>query len=249
MKKKISLGVVALGTTSLLIWHTLPERSDNKHLAHSLKHAGHSHAQLPQGEPLVRNGQVLSTGKDTFQPKSRPTSTREQNAANASHEKDTIIWHESEQAKASMQSSGLIPADVNNEVYIEIDRKELLTVEVGEYLDLFIPQLGGSYTGEVDFIQTHPNGDRTVEAHIPGAGSLYSAVITLGEKAIYGNLATQEDVFILEGVGNYAWLAPKSAMINNHHEHTMPAEVTSRDANSNRDSDVFDIGKDLSPQQ
>ena len=201
-------------------------------------------------EPVVRNGQVLSTGKDTFKP--RAVAARdvqpEHNSAGTA-QRDSIIWQESEKAKEVLQTRGGIPADVRQEAYIQIDRQELMTVEIGEYLDLYIPQLGGSYTGEVDFIQQHSNGDRTVEAHIPGAGTLYSAVITLGEEAIYGNLATQEDVFILEGNGEYAWLAPKSAMISNHHENPMPATAPVTDQKQNNDDEIFAINPDLSPQQ
>lgn len=144
-----------------------------------------------------------------------------------------------------LEKSGFIPEDVSNEAYVEVDLEELKTVEVGDNLELYIPQLGGSYNGEVDHIQQHPNGDRTVEAFIPGAGSLYSAVITIGEEAIYGNLATQEDVFILEGIGKYAWISPKSSMIAKHKERIPTvSEITSSKQTS---SDVFDLEPEISP--
>ncbi len=206
--------------------------------AHNHAPAVHNHepADVPEDSVIVRNGQVLSTGVDKLQPKEND----EQVAVGSfPTERDSIIWQESEQSKTVLQESGLIPSDVKNEAYVEVDLAELLTVEIGESLDLYIPQLGGSYNGEVDHIQQHPNGDRTVEAFIPGAGSLYSAVITIGDNAIYGNLATQEDVFILEGIGEYAWIAPKSAMIENHQERIpQPSENTGKDTN---DTHVFEV--------
>lgn len=131
-------------------------------------------------------------------------------------EKDTIVWQRSEAGEKVLKEEGNIPGDVNNEVYLELDVNELKSVEVGEYLDLYIPQIEGSYTGEVDYITEHPNGDRTVEAHIPGAGNLFSAVITLGENAVYGTLGTQADTYIMEGNGKYAWIASKSDLVAKH---------------------------------
>ena len=188
-----------------------------------------------------RNGKVLSTGVDNFKPKNEAELKAQATTTNNDKsEKDTIVWTTSEDGKKVLEAEGYIPADVTDEAYIELDREELMTVEVGEYLDLYIPQFGGSYTGEVDHVVTHPNGDRTVEAHIPGAGSLYAAVITLGENATYGNLATPRDVFVLEGNDKYAWIAPKSSMMQNHIEREPDSERPLSDDNA---EEVFDLGQ------
>ncbi len=188
-----------------------------------------------------RNGKVLSTGVDNFKPKNEAElKAQATTTTNGKSEKDTIVWTTSEDGKEVLEAEGYIPADVTDEAYIELDREELMTVEVGEYLDLYIPQFGGSYTGEVDHVVTHPNGDRTVEAHIPGAGSLYAAVITLGENATYGNLATPRDVFVLEGNDKYAWIAPKSSMMQNHIEREPDSERPLSDDNA---EEVFDLGQ------
>ena len=188
-----------------------------------------------------RNGKVLSTGVDNFKPKNEAElKAQATTTTNGKSEKDTIVWTTSEDGKKVLEAEGYIPADVTDEAYIELDREELMTVEVGEYLDLYIPQFGGSYTGEVDHVVTHPNGDRTVEAHIPGAGSLYAAVITLGENATYGNLATPRDVFVLEGNDKYAWIAPKSSMMQNHIEREPDSERPLSDDNA---EEVFDLGQ------
>ena len=188
-----------------------------------------------------RNGKVLSTGVDNFKPKNEAElKAQATTTTNGKSEKDTIVWTTSEDGKKVLEAEGYIPADVTDEAYIELDREELMTVEVGEYLDLYIPQFGGSYTGEVDHVVTHPNGDRTVEAHIPGAGSLYAAVITLGENATYGNLATPRDVFVLEGNDKYARIAPKSSMMQNHIEREPDSERPLSDDNA---EEVFDLGQ------
>ena len=188
-----------------------------------------------------RNGKVLSTGVDNFKPKNEAElKAQATTTTNGKSEKDTIVWTTSEDGKKVLEAEGYIPADVTDEAYIELDREELMTVEVGEYLDLYIPQFGGSYTGEVDHVVTHPNGDRTVEAHIPGAGSLYAAVITLGENATYGNLATPRDVFVLEGNDKYAWIAPKSSMMQNHIEREPDSKRPLSDDNA---EEVFDLGQ------
>lgn len=241
MNTKYAVTLACLITASAIAYIvlTMPNKPNT-----DPEHTTHSHSQTYENKELSstfveRNGQVLSTGKPMLQARNQRLEAAENTEESLIVARDSIIWHESEHSKTMLQQSGFIPADVNEEVYIEVDLDELLTVEVGEQLDLYIPQLGGSYNGEVDHVQYHQNGDRTVEAFIPGAGSLYSAVITIGDNAIYGNIATQEDVFILEGVGKHAWLAPKSAMIAKHQERTPTPSTDTKD--------VFSLPTELSP--
>lgn len=213
------------------------------------QHKEHFHFDEPSQsvteQVVYRNGQLLSSGNNMLKPKQDRKSTAKDGEQTPKKERDSIIWYESEISQQVMQDAGVMPPDVANEAYIEVDLDELLTVELGESLDLYIPQLGGSYNGEVDHISEHPNGDRTVEAFIPGAGSLYSAVITIGENAIYGNIATQEDVFILEGIGKHAWIAPKSAMIANHQER-IPSDQNSSSSEQQK-TDAFELDTGSSP--
>ena len=239
MKKRIvaaSTAIVAIGYIFAFI-DTAPSGKKEVAAANAeTKPVGKENAVERQ-----RNGKVLSTGVDNFKPKNEAElKAQATTTTNGKSEKDTIVWTTSEDGKKVLEAEGYIPADVTDEAYIELDREELMTVEVGEYLDLYIPQFGGSYTGEVDHVITHPNGDRTVEAHIPGAGSLYAAVITLGENATYGNLATPRDVFVLEGNDKYAWIAPKSSMMQNHIEREPDSERPLSDDNA---EEVFDLGQ------
>jgi len=239
MKKRIvaaSTAIVAIGCIFAFLDASSSQKSENVTASTETK----SIKKTPAVEKK-RNGQVLSTGVDNFTPKSESELKGNVVDANgAKAEKDTIVWKTSEEGKRVLEAEGHIPADVVDEAYIELDREELMTVEVGEYLDLYIPQFGGSYTGEVDHVQNHPNGDRTVEAHIPGAGSLYAAVITIGENATYGNLATPRDVFVLEGNDKYAWIAPKSSMMQSHIEREPDSTSPLSDDNA---EEVFDLGQ------
>lgn len=192
-----------------------------------------------------RNGAVLSTGVDMFKSDS-PSETAVQSGQD--HENDSIVWQLSEDAEHILKEEGFLPTDLKNAAFIKVDTKELRTVEVGDYLDLYIPQIGGSYTGEVDYIQIHPNGDRTVEAYIPGAGTLYSAVITLGDNALYATLGTQADVYIMEGNGEHAWIASKSDLVANHSTSHKDGVVPSGPVQSIAEDDPFAVTVNDSPE-
>lgn len=216
MSKAISLAIViGIGGAAYLFFNTdeaKPEQTSietpSPNHAHDSTAVAHVNTEL-NDEGIPKH---LSSGVDMR--KSNSPSTQEVKDWNT--QKDTIVWQRSDQGEKVLKDEGHIPGDVNNEVYVELDINELKTVEVGEYLDLYIPQIESSYTGEVDYITEHPNGDRTVEAHIPGAGNLFSAVITIGENAVYGTLGTQADTYIMEGNGQYAWIASKSDLVAKH---------------------------------
>ena len=219
--------------------------SENVETAKSHNHDTHQASPGVVDYPSIPT--ELSTGVDMF---IADSPSENANTDNETSEKDTIVWQLSEEGEKVLKAEGKIPGDVENEAYVELDIAELKSVEVGDYIDLYIPQIGGSYTGEVDYITQHPNGDRTVEAYIPGAGSLYSAVITLGENAVYGTLGTQADVYIMEGNGRYAWMAAKADLVSNHSPDHADGVMPEGDVVLNEGSDdVFDIGAKESPNQ
>lgn len=205
------------GLIAITIWYSPHDEvalqkpaSENKIAKPKHRHEPKTLHRKPVADPGIPSH--LSTGIDQFvehSPSETPSETWQE-------ERDTIVWQISEQAEIILKEEGNISSDVNNEVYVELDIDELKTIEIGEYMDLYIPQINGSYSGEVDYITEHDNGDRTIEAHIPGAGNLYSAVITLGENAVYGTLGTQDDVYIMEGNGQFAWIAAKSDLVAKH---------------------------------
>lgn len=220
MSKAISLAVLlGLGATvyfmlsndnegTLQVHETSQHNQSDTESLHLTQHSSGTSVELNnQGIP-----KHLSSGVDMRKTDSPST----QEVSDWNTQKDTIVWQRSTAGEQVLKEEGHIPGDVNNEVYVELDVNELRSVEVGEYLDLYIPQIESSYTGEIDYITEHPNGDRTVEAHIPGAGNLFSAVITIGKNAVYGTLGTQADTYIMEGNGQYAWIASKSDLVAKH---------------------------------
>jgi hypothetical protein len=217
----------------MLIWLMLGAQEQHSQQAKAT--GGYSSPPIPASiKPNAQIPTKLSSGQDMFisQSPSEQPKIPTDNSQN-----DSIVWQLSEEGQALLKAQGLIPADVNNEAYVELDLAELNSVEVGDYLDLYIPQIGGSYTGEVDRIDIHSNGDRTVEAYIPGAGKLYSAVITIGKDAVYGTLGTQADVYILEGNGQYAWIASKSDLVATHSQSHVDSIVPKDDAQSQASSE------------
>lgn len=243
---KFYVSVAAIALSCAGAYYLLSTDTEQSIQQETEQHEHSHHApKVSSNERIVRQGKVLSTGKNMLTAKSNRKSDTSNLSEEPLTERDSIIWTESEDSQEILIESGTLPPDLAEEAYIEVDLNELNTVELGDSLDLYIPQLGGSYNGQVDHISNHPNGDRTVEAFIPGAGSLYSAVITIGENAIYGNIATQEDVFVLEGIGKHAWLAPKSAMIANHQERIPSYQPTSSSDQSN--GDVFELKQNSSP--
>ena len=244
MKKTIVL-VAIITAAGLTIWQMMAQKPEKRALSVSTPHEALSDTPAIAVINERRNGAVLSTGVDMFKPDSPSESTLQ---SGQEHENDSIVWQLSEDAENVLNEEGFLPSDLKNAAFIKVDTKELRSVEVGDYLDLYIPQIGGSYTGEVDYIQVHPNGDRTVEAYIPGAGTLYSAVITLGENALYATLGTQADVYIMEGNGEYAWIASKSDLVSHHSTSHKDGVVPTESVQSIAEDDPFAINVKESPE-
>lgn len=219
MNLKYPLLLIMVFTAAYLVFFgesekVLTEENQNTHHSHA-HHAHEGEAEDVSKQRIVRNDQVLSTGVDMFNEDSPSENVQDDMPEQF---KDTVVWQVSEEAEEALKESEFLANDLKNEAYIELDVWELDNLAVGDYMDLYIPQIGGSFTGEVDMVTNHPNGDRTVEAYIPGAGSLYSAVITYSENAVYGTLGTQDDVYFIEGDGRHAWIASKRDLIANHQE-------------------------------
>lgn len=131
---------------------------------------------------------------------------------------DGELWQASDEAKGVLEASNTLPADLKGEVYLELDLNELAALEIGSTINLAIPQVGESYPGEVDYITEHKNGDRTVEANIPGFDRAYMAVITIGEKGVYGQMNLPTGAYVIQSVGSHAWLASKTDLSKGHQE-------------------------------
>ncbi|MCV2884373.1 hypothetical protein OE749_06665 [Aestuariibacter sp. AA17] len=214
MNKTYLILIIITFFAGVIAWSFLQD--DTAKTAQQPEHKTHNHQkQELRYIPGPNPEDPLSTGVDMFKEDS-PSEKVEEIASVT--EKDSIVWQESDEAERVLKELGVTTKDLKNEAYVEIDRAELVALEAGDFIDLYIPQIGGSYTGEVDAVRVRPNGNRTVEAAIPGAGRLYSAVITITDNAIYATLGTQSDTYSMEGVGNYAWIASRSDLESNHVE-------------------------------
>ncbi|MCW8876274.1 MAG: hypothetical protein OQJ89_16815 [Kangiellaceae bacterium] len=147
------------------------------------------------------------------------------------------IWRNSEEAKAVLEQSGMLPGDLKGEYYLELDVSSLAGLNFGDTFQMHIPHMHASLTAEVDRLTAHPNGDRTIEANFHGMDRRNSAVITLGPDVVYARFSTPEGAFTLEALGNYAWIASRGDMVASHFPHN--------DSVSTSASDVAEPRKDL----
>lgn len=130
---------------------------------------------------------------------------------------DGELWRESAMAKASLHTSNGLPADLHGEVYLEIDLAELLEMQPGSSMNLTIPQMDASFAAEVDVVQEHAEGMRTMEAYLPGYSPVYMAVITVGPEGVFGQMNLPVGAYAIQGQGQHAWLAAKADMAAQHH--------------------------------
>jgi hypothetical protein len=165
----------------------------------------HTHTVLPKLIPE-------STKIEVPKAKSRPNNLGSERVS------DGEIWKLSETAREVLTNSPFLPADLNGEVYLEIDVDEIKSLEMGDNYEVYIPQLEASYVAEVDVVTLYPNGDKTIEAYFPESDKGFSVVITTGKGATFGEVSLPSGQYILESAGQYAWMANRQDMIKNHIE-------------------------------
>ena len=140
------------------------------------------------------------------------------------------IWRNSEEAKAVLEESGMLPGDLKGEYYLELDVSSLAGLNFGDTFQMHIPHMHASLTAEVDRLTTHPNGDKTIEANFHGMDRRNSAVITLGPEVVYARFSTPEGAFTLEALGNYAWIASRGDMVASHFPHNDSVSTSASEA-------------------
>jgi len=126
------------------------------------------------------------------------------------------LWQRSDQAQQELQGRGILPVDLAGEVYVQLNTAYLQRLRVGDTMKIYIPQLGKDMAATVDHVSDHDNGDRTVEANFPGMAKFFSAVITSGKDATYGEISTPSGVYLLEAAGDYGWIAARGDLVKNH---------------------------------
>ncbi|NVJ49281.1 MAG: hypothetical protein HWE11_02765 [Gammaproteobacteria bacterium] len=169
---------------------------------------------------------------------------QQQYQANQQVEAEHIIWQESLKAQEILQANPeKLPGDLAGEAYVELSTAKIKSMVMGDQFEVAIPQLGGSLAAEVDYITEHPNGDKTVEAFFPGMDRYFSVVFTVGAAQTYAQISTPDGVYILEGQGDYAWIASRQSLVASHysgHEDGVlpPTDSNGAAAENNDDIDV-----------
>lgn len=128
------------------------------------------------------------------------------------------LWTESELAEQVLQEMGRLPVDLNGETYLEIDVATLRSLAIGDYLDITLPGVEGSYDAQVGGIEEHASGNKSLQMNFPGLTRLHGATFTLGKDTVYAQLNLPSGSYTLEAQDGYAWIAPNGALIQNHVE-------------------------------
>ncbi|WP_444922526.1 hypothetical protein ACJJID_09555 [Microbulbifer sp. CnH-101-G] len=138
-----------------------------------------------------------------------------------------LMWAESDVARQVLHESGRLPLDLNGETYLEIDVEALKTLSLGDYVDIEMPGVKGSYDAQVDKVQEHASGNKSVQMNLPGYGSVYFVNFTIGKNSVYGNLTLPSGSYSLEAQGNYAWVASKKDLTRSHVEEEVNPNLSS----------------------
>lgn len=86
---------------------------------------------------------------------------------------------------------------------LRLDPDILYALEVGDPFAMPLPGLG-EVEATVSWVNEAENGDRGIGAVIDGTGDEYALTLTLGERALFGQISTADGRFLVEGVGGSA---------------------------------------------
>lgn len=86
---------------------------------------------------------------------------------------------------------------------LRLDPEQLHALRVGDSIAMPLPGIG-DVEGTVVWINQAENGDRGVGAVIDSDDDAYSATLTFGDRALFGQISTPEGRFHVEGMGGAA---------------------------------------------
>lgn len=122
----------------------------------------------------------------------------------ANHSTSRQFWSEAE-----------LPADQLNHASnrgltdskpVKINRRQLKDLQVGDTVELNIPQLSTRYVATIDDIVEHGNGDLSWRGHLTEYEDPYAVIITMGKSAHFATIATPEGAFLLEAADGSGWM-------------------------------------------
>jgi len=86
---------------------------------------------------------------------------------------------------------------------LSVDSEAIRALQVGEALALPLPGLG-VIEATVIWVNQASNGDRGIGAVIDGSDNEYALTLTLGERALFGQVSTAQGRFLVEGTSAVA---------------------------------------------
>ncbi len=120
---------------------------------------------------------------------------------------DEVMFSTSQNAEDFLKASGKLREDLAGEVYLEFNSTQLLGLSKGDTFELDIPDLQILHEIEVKEAYHDQFGNKTIEAQLPGQDMIYGSVFTINERAIYANVSTPDGIYVIQGNGQYAWMA------------------------------------------
>lgn len=120
---------------------------------------------------------------------------------------DDLMFTSSQKAEEFLKASGKLRPDLAGEVYLEINAAQLLGLTKGDTFKLDIPELNILHDIEVKEAYQDQFGNKTVKAHLSDQDAAYGSVFTINERAIYANVSTPDGIYVMQGNGQYVWMA------------------------------------------
>ena len=120
---------------------------------------------------------------------------------------DEVMFTASQKAEEFLKASGKLRPDLTGETYLEFNAAQLLRLSKGDTFQLDIPDLQILHEIEVKEAYSDQFGNKTIEAHLPNQDMVYGSVFTINERAIYANVSTPNGIYVIQGNGQYAWIA------------------------------------------
>ncbi|MGR6871669.1 hypothetical protein ACU6U9_05035 [Pseudomonas sp. HK3] len=117
------------------------------------------------------------------------------------------MFTSSQKAEEFLKASGKLRPDLAGEVYLEINAAQLLGLTKGDTFKLDIPELNILHDIEVKEAYQDQFGNKTVKAHLSDQDAAYGSVFTINERAIYANVSTPDGIYVMQGNGQYVWMA------------------------------------------
>lgn len=97
--------------------------------------------------------------------------------------------------------------DIEGAALVSLSRDHIIGVQVGESLEIIIPQLDNTLTIVIEKVRLHASGSRSLYGHWNG-DRRYGLVLTVGARSTFATIGTPAGIFNLRGNADLAWIVP-----------------------------------------